>query len=63
LVGKCEGNRPFGNYRNRRKVDIKMNFKEIRWKCINWIQMAQDGLEKAVTKFQVPQNARNFLIS
>jgi hypothetical protein len=42
LVRKCERNRPFGNYRNRRNDDIKMNLKKIRWECIEWIQLDQD---------------------
>jgi len=42
LVGKCEGNRPFGNYANRRNDDIKMNFKEIRREFIDWIHLAQE---------------------
>jgi hypothetical protein len=41
LVGKPEGERPFGRPR-RRWVDIKMDLLEIGWGGVDWIGLAQD---------------------
>jgi len=62
LVGKCEGNRSLVNYRNRRNDDIKMNFKEIRWECIDWIHLAQDmDLRRRQKKISVSTKCKKFL--
>jgi hypothetical protein len=42
LVTQPEGKRPFGRFRYRLEYNIKTALKEIRWKEIEWIHMAQD---------------------
>jgi hypothetical protein len=42
LVGKPEGNRGFGRRRRRWENVIRMDFGEIGWGCVEWIQLAQD---------------------
>jgi hypothetical protein len=40
-VGKPEGRRPLGRARHRWEGDIKMNFREIVWVGMDWINLAQ----------------------
>jgi hypothetical protein len=40
-VGKPEGKRPLGRSR-RRWVNIKIDFREIGWGGMDWIDLAQD---------------------
>jgi hypothetical protein len=54
LVGKAGGNSPLGNP-SRRWVD----FREIGWDCVDWIDMAQDrdqwrALVNTVLNLRVP---------
>jgi hypothetical protein len=42
LVGESEGRRPLGRPRHRWVNNIKMNLREIRWGCMDWIDLAQD---------------------
>jgi hypothetical protein len=42
LVGKSEGKRPLGRPRYRWVDNIKMDFREIAWDGVDWIDMAQD---------------------
>jgi hypothetical protein len=42
LVGKTEGKRPLGRPRRRWMGNIKMDFREIGWNGIDWIDLAQD---------------------
>jgi hypothetical protein len=42
LVGKPEWNRPIGRPRCSRGDNIKMDLKEIVWKVMDWIHLAQD---------------------
>jgi hypothetical protein len=42
LVGNPEGKRPLGRYRLRWKNDIIMVLREIEWKGVDWIHLAQD---------------------
>jgi hypothetical protein len=42
LVGKSEGKRPLGRPRRRWVDNIKVNFREIGWGGMNWIDLAQD---------------------
>jgi hypothetical protein len=42
LVGKPEGKRALGRPRHRWVDNIKMDFKDIGWDCIDWIDLAQD---------------------
>jgi hypothetical protein len=41
-VGKTEGKRPLARLRRRWKDTIKMNFKEIGWGGMDWINLLQD---------------------
>jgi hypothetical protein len=42
LVGKSEGKRPLGRPRRRYEDGIRIDFREIGWGSVVWIQMAQD---------------------
>jgi hypothetical protein len=42
LVGKPEGTRPLERTRRRWEDNIKMDFREIEWGGIDWIDLAQD---------------------
>jgi hypothetical protein len=42
LVGKPEGKRPFGRPRRSWENNVKMDLKEIWWKGVDWIRLAQD---------------------
>jgi hypothetical protein len=39
LVGKFEGNKPFGRIRRTSEDDIKMNLRETGWDKVNWIDL------------------------
>jgi hypothetical protein len=59
LVGKYEGERPFGRPRPRRENKIKMDLQEVGYGVKDWIQLAQDrdrwrALVNAVMNPQVP---------
>jgi hypothetical protein len=42
LVGIPEGKRPLGRPKRRWVDNIKMDFREIGWDPVDWIDMAQD---------------------
>jgi hypothetical protein len=42
-VSEPEGKRPFGSPRPRRENNIKMDLKEIGWKRVDQIALAQEG--------------------
>jgi hypothetical protein len=42
LVGKPDGKRPLEKPRRRWVDDIKMDFREIGWDGMDWINLAQD---------------------
>jgi hypothetical protein len=42
LMGKPEGKRPIGRPRLRWKDGIRMGLREIGWRCVDWIRLAQD---------------------
>jgi hypothetical protein len=68
LVGKPEGRRPLRRPRHRWDDNIKMDFTDVGWWIMGWINLAQDmdrwwTLVNVVMNFQVPQNARNSLSS
>jgi hypothetical protein len=42
LVGKPEGKRPLGTSRRRWVNSIKIDFREIGWDGMDWIDLAQD---------------------
>jgi hypothetical protein len=59
LVGRPEGRRPLGRHRRRWEDNIKMDIREVRWKDMNWIDLAQDrdrwrALVNAVMNIRVP---------
>jgi hypothetical protein len=59
LMGKPEGKRPLGRPRRRWVGNIKIDVREIRWDCMDWIDLAQDrdqwrALVNAVTNLRVP---------
>jgi hypothetical protein len=41
LVGKPEGKRLFGRLRRRWEDDIRLYLREIGWKILDWIHVAQ----------------------
>jgi hypothetical protein len=58
LVGKPEGKRPLGRPR-RRWDDDKMDFREIGWGDVDWIDLTRDmdqwrALENTVMNLRVP---------
>jgi hypothetical protein len=42
LMGKPEGKRPLGRPMRRWEDGIRINFREIGWGSVEWIQLAQD---------------------
>jgi hypothetical protein len=59
LVGKPEGKRQLGRPRRRCLDNIKLDFKEIGWGDMNWIDLAQNrdewrALVNMVMNFRVP---------
>jgi hypothetical protein len=42
LVGKPEGKRPLGRPRRRWVDNIKMDFTDIGWGSMDWIDLAED---------------------
>jgi hypothetical protein len=59
LVGKPEGRRPLGRPRRRWEDDIKMDLREVGWRGMDWIDLAQDrdrwrALVNAVMNLRVP---------
>jgi hypothetical protein len=67
-VGRPEVRRPLGRPRCKWEDNIKIELKEVGWKDVDWIDMAQDrdrwrALVNAVMNLRVPYNAGNFLTS
>jgi hypothetical protein len=65
LVGKPEGKRLLGRPRHRWVDNIKIDFREIGWGGMDWIDLAQDRnwwrvLVKMVMNLRVPYNAGKF---
>jgi hypothetical protein len=59
LVGKPEGKRPLERPRHRWDNNIKLDFQEVGWWCIDWIDVAQErdrwwALVNAIMNFWVP---------
>jgi len=66
VVGKPEGNRPLGRSRRSWQDTNKMDLQEVRWRDMDWSDLAQDRDRwrirvNAVMNLRVPQNARNVL--
>jgi len=40
--GKPDGERPLGRPRRRWEQNIKRDLQEVRWRSMNWIDLAQD---------------------
>jgi hypothetical protein len=58
-VGKPEGKRPLGRPRRRRMNKFKMDFREMGWYGMHWIDLAQDreqwmALVSTVMNLRVP---------
>jgi hypothetical protein len=43
LVGKPKGKIPLGRPRHRWEDGIRMDLREIGWRSVDWISLAQDG--------------------
>jgi hypothetical protein len=55
LVRTPEGNKPLGRPKHRWEDNNRIYFKEIEWKGVDWIWLAQDkGLVNVVVNLQVP---------
>ena len=59
FVGKCEGKKPLGRPRHGWKHNMKIDLQEVRWRGMDWIDMAQDrgrwrALVDAVMNHWVP---------
>jgi hypothetical protein len=59
LVRKPESNRQLGRPRRRWEDNIRIDIREIRWKIMDWIYLAQDGdqcrpLVNTVMNLRVP---------
>jgi len=68
LVGKPEGERPFGRLSRIWKVNIRIYLTETGWEIVDWMHLAQDryqwwALVNTVMNLRVPWKARNFLTS
>jgi hypothetical protein len=65
LVGRPEGERPLGRPRHRWEDYIKMDLREIGIDGANWIQLAQDSVQRracvnTVMKLRVLEESRIF---
>jgi len=59
LVGKPEGRRPLGRSRRRWEDNIRMDLREVGYRCVDWMELAQDrdrwrALVSAVMNLRVP---------
>jgi hypothetical protein len=59
LVGQLEGNKPFGRPMHRWDDNIKIDFQELEWGRMDWIDLDQDrdrwrALVNAVMNLRVP---------
>jgi hypothetical protein len=59
FVGNPEGKRPRGTLRCRWLESVKIDLREIRWKVLKWVHLAQDrgnwqALVNTVINLQVP---------
>jgi hypothetical protein len=65
LVGRPERKRLLGRPRRRWENDIRMDLREIRWKVVDWVHLAQDRHQRWVVNkgmnLGVSKNLENFL--
>ena len=59
LVGKPEGRRPLGRPGRRWEDNIRMDLREVKCGCVDWMELAQDrdrwrALVSAVMNLRVP---------
>jgi hypothetical protein len=59
LVGRPEAWRPLGIPRRRWEDNIKTDLQEVGWRCMDWIELAQDrdrwrALVNVVMNLRVP---------
>jgi hypothetical protein len=45
LIRLTEGKKPLGRSNHRLEGNIKIDLKEIGYKCVDWIQLAQDMVQ------------------
>ena len=67
-MGKPEGERPLGRPRRRWESNIKKDLQEVRWRSMNWIDLAQDrdwcrALVNAARNLRVSQIVENYSTS
>jgi hypothetical protein len=43
LVEKPKGKSPLGRTRRRWEANVRMDLREIRWRAMDWIELAEDG--------------------
>jgi hypothetical protein len=48
LVGKPEGKRPLRIHKRRWEDNIRMDHREIRWKGVDWMHLAQDRVSGGI---------------
>jgi len=68
LVGRPGKRRPFGRPRRRWEDSVKMNFNEVSFGGMNWIELDQDrdswqALVNAERNLRVTQNVGDFVTS
>jgi hypothetical protein len=66
LGWKPEGKRPLGRPRHKREDNIRKDLREIGWKVVDWILLAQDrdqrrALVNTVMKLRIPWGEGDFL--
>jgi hypothetical protein len=59
LIGKSKRKRPLGRHRNRWEDNIRIDLREIGWKYVDWVHLAQDrdqrrAVVNTVMKMWVP---------
>jgi hypothetical protein len=52
LIGIPEGERPLGRHRHRWEDNIKMELKEIRSKCMNWLTIGVKSVKVSHLEFK-----------